>query len=166
MRHSRLLSQSATALAILALTACDGMPSPADPTAELEPGAAFGRHTTAGSIMSSDVLRDVAALRAATASAHNLDHAAASSPEGAMGVHMAARNLFDEVVEVTRPETLVYEPMKNGRMRLVAVEYIVPFDAHPADAEPPTAFGRDFHANEAVGIWALHVSNGPGVQRA
>jgi hypothetical protein len=164
VRNPRLLSLSLVSAAALAALACDGAPSPA----ELEPDAvALAHHGDAGAALSADALQDVAALRQATAAAHNLDHAAAagwdtaitgclSSPDGGMGVHMANLSLFDDMVEVTQPEVLVYEPMKNGRLRLVAVEYIVPFDAHPADAEPPTAFGMDFHANMAVGIWALH----------
>lgn len=54
------------------------------------------------------------------------------------------------------PELLLYEPQKNARLRLVAVEYIVPFGAWTAH-DPPELFGQSFHRNEAFGIWALHV---------
>lgn len=49
-----------------------------------------------------------------------------SGPDkGAMGVHFSNFALFDGVVDVEKPEALVYEP-RNGRLHLVAVEYIIP----------------------------------------
>ena len=39
----------------------------------------------------------------------------------------------DDEVKATKPEALVYEPRPNGRMRLVALEYVVfqaEWDAH------------------------------------
>jgi hypothetical protein len=53
------------------------------------------------------------------------------------------------------PEILQYEPQTNGRLRLVGTEYIVllSFD------RPDPLFGQEFHANEAAGVWALHVWN-------
>ena len=44
------------------------------------------------------------------------------------------------------PEILVYEPQPDGRLRFVAVEFAVPFDAWTA-AEPPELFGQRFHGN-------------------
>jgi hypothetical protein len=78
-------------------------------------------------------------------------------PEGAMGYHYANLALMDDQVELLEPETLIYEPQRNGKLRLVGVEYIVPFTAVPADADPPQLLGMDFDANAAVGIWARHV---------
>lgn len=72
-----------------------------------------------------------------------------------MGYHYANPSLLADggAVAVEDPETLVYEPRKNGRLRLVAVEYIGPL----GDAEEaPELFGHEFHRNEDVGIWALH----------
>ncbi len=44
---------------------------------------------------------------------------------GAMGVHYARFDLIgDGMLDSTRPELLVYEPTRSGRMRLVAVEFI------------------------------------------
>ncbi len=47
--------------------------------------------------------------------------------EGAMGVHMLnPALLFDGgVIEATQPELLVYEPRRNGTLKLVALEYLV-----------------------------------------
>ena len=50
----------------------------------------------------------------------------ASSPTGgAMGIHYVNANyLKDDAVDVARPEAVMYEPMADGTLALVAVEYI------------------------------------------
>lgn len=64
-----------------------------------------------------------------------------SSPEdGAMGAHYLNPSLLNDGAEdATHPELLVYEPLKNGRLQLVAVEYFTIADnwdaAHP-DGSP------------------------------
>jgi len=47
---------------------------------------------------------------------------------GAMGVHYVNFSLVDGEHDPLRPEALLYEPMKNGRMRLIGVEYVVVAD--------------------------------------
>ncbi len=69
--------------------------------------------------------------------------------EGAMGLHLANGALFaDPRLEAQRPEILVYE-MKNGRLRLVAVEFVVVAeDWHKQDPPPPgppVLMGQHFH---------------------
>lgn len=50
-----------------------------------------------------------------------------SGPDtGAMGVHFVLpARIGDGVVKADEPEALIYEPMSNGAMRLVGVEFIV-----------------------------------------
>jgi hypothetical protein len=44
---------------------------------------------------------------------------------GAMGVHYVnAAYMKDEVPDLKRPQAVMYEPLPNGKMELVAVEYI------------------------------------------
>jgi hypothetical protein len=44
---------------------------------------------------------------------------------GAMGVHYVNQNyLKDQVPDIKRPQAVMYEPMPDGKMALVAVEYI------------------------------------------
>ena len=44
---------------------------------------------------------------------------------GAMGVHYVNGDyLKDEVPDIKRPQAVMYEPLPNGKMELVAVEYI------------------------------------------
>ena len=56
-----------------------------------------------------------------------------TGPEfGAMGVHLINAENVDGVVNVDKPEALIYEPQANGKLRIVGVEYIVPKDAWDA----------------------------------
>lgn len=44
---------------------------------------------------------------------------------GAMGIHYVNGDyLKDDVVDIARPEAVMYEPMPDGTLKLVAVEYI------------------------------------------
>jgi hypothetical protein len=104
---------------------------------------------------------DVSAVRAATARFHDIDTAIAAgygqlrdaagiacidNAAGGMGIHYVKGSLVgDAAVNATTPEALVYEPGKNGKLRLVAVEYVVfqgGWDA--ANAAPPSLFGQTF----------------------
>ena len=64
---------------------------------------------------------------------------------GAMGIHFLDPSLLDGNVDESTPELVIYEPTKNGGMRLVAVEYLVLKSAweaaHPG-APAPTLFGQ------------------------
>jgi hypothetical protein len=75
---------------------------------------------------------------------------------GGMGYHYAKGELIDGGVIEARPEVLLYEPMGNGRLRLIGVEFIIPFTAWTA-SEPPTLYGETFARNETFQVWALHV---------
>jgi hypothetical protein len=76
--------------------------------------------------------------------------------QGGMGFHYARTELLDASLDVRTPEALLYEPQKNGRMTLVAVEYLVPFTAWTAST-PPTIMGQPLLRNEAFQVWARHV---------
>jgi hypothetical protein len=108
---------------------------------------------------------DLAAVRAATAAYHDLDAAQAADyvsfldcfdlpGVGGMGQHYVQLSSLDGNVDARAPEALVYEVRDTG-LRLVAVEYIVPFSAW-SSAEPPALFGQPFHAHDDLGVWALH----------
>jgi hypothetical protein len=43
---------------------------------------------------------------------------------GAMGVHYVNATLIGESVDVSRPQAIMYEPKADGKMELIAVEYI------------------------------------------
>jgi hypothetical protein len=67
--------------------------------------------------------------------------------KGAMGIHFVNGGLVgDGVLNAEQPEILVYEPKKNGQMRLVAVEYLVlAADWDAANPAPPALSGQVFH---------------------
>ncbi len=45
--------------------------------------------------------------------------------EGAMGIHFVKGSLlFDGALDASTPEVLIYEPLPNGKLRLVGVEFI------------------------------------------
>lgn len=57
---------------------------------------------------------------------------------GGMGFHYLDTTRIDGVLNPMEPEILVYEKEKNGRMRLVAVEYLVVAPAWDGEnSEPP-----------------------------
>lgn len=116
-----------------------------------------------------DVERDLATLRRVTAPFHEFDvarHAGWSTeitpcmvdPAGAggMGFHYGNTTLIDGTARVDAPQLLLYEPEQNGKLRLVAVEYIIPYTFHSRDAEPPVLFGQKFQQNDVFQLWGLH----------
>jgi hypothetical protein len=65
---------------------------------------------------------------------------------GAMGVHYVNGGLVaDGAIDPRTPEAMVYEPDAKGRLKLVAVEYVVFKDAWDAmHSAPPSLFGHTF----------------------
>ena len=76
------------------------------------------------------------------------------SPDGGMGVHYV-RNI-DDVLDPKDPEALVYEVRENGRLRLVALEYIIP-EGFVDPNDPPMLFGRMMHHHSYLPVYILHV---------
>jgi hypothetical protein len=72
------------------------------------------------------------------------------SHEGAMGVHFVNGPLVaDGLLDPTRPELLVYEPLPNDRYRLVAADYLVLSQTwHATNPAPPELMGQLFHLFE------------------
>ena len=76
----------------------------------------------------------------------HMDHSDHSSM-GGMGVHYVhGKRVGDAKIKSRKPEALVYEPMSNGKLKLVALEYIVFKSAwraeHPSDK--PSLKGQKF----------------------
>ena len=159
-------------LGALALAAC----APAAATAPEGRGTpALSRTATAADAGRSGL----AEVRAATAKYHRVEVAiadgyvntrvCASSPAGAMGIHYVNLALRHDATYVpTRPEVLIYEPERNGKLRLVAVEYVITrsvWDAANPNAGPsflgqpffrsfgPAAHGEPDHYELHVWLW-------------
>jgi hypothetical protein len=89
--------------------------------------------------------RDVAAARAA---GYEADHECVEDPKyGAMGIHYSnPRLIADGRLDVERPEVLVYQPTRGGKLRLGAIEYFQA-DADQdldTDDDRPSMFGLPF----------------------
>lgn len=77
--------------------------------------------------------------------------------EGGMGYHYGRMEYVDGRTNHLEPQILLYEPLEDGSLEFVGVEYIIPFAIHPSDAEAPMLFGEQYHQNPELEIWALHV---------
>jgi hypothetical protein len=66
--------------------------------------------------------------------------------QGAMGIHYVNSKLVgNPAIEPKHPEAVIYEPGSDGKLRLIAVEWVViksAWDAH--HSSPPELFGREF----------------------
>ena len=68
---------------------------------------------------------------------------------GAMGIHYVnAKYLSDDVVDVSHPEAVMYEPMADGKLALIAVEYIT-------SKGPASLGGQLFNFNGAPNRYGL-----------
>ena len=80
---------------------------------------------------------------------------------GAMGFHLINGSLLDGVIDAAAPEALVYAEDRHGKLRLVALEYVI-FASAWTGAEPPSLFGEEFmftgapNRYEIPAFWALH----------
>jgi hypothetical protein len=152
---------------IVLLAGCSGDAIPTETAAHIQPQATASRGSERDDAGATAVRSDLAALRRMTVPFHSIEQAKAAGwsaqitpcmtdPAGGMGYHYGKTALFDASVRVTEPELLLYEPQRNGRLRLVAVEYIIPYASHSREAAPPVLFGRPFFRNDVFQLWGLH----------
>jgi hypothetical protein len=98
---------------------------------------------------STERFKDVAA---AEAEGYALQFGCVSGPDaGAMGLHYVNPALVgDGELDATRPEIVIYEPLPNGRVRLIGADYVVLADAwHAKHAGPPELMGQLFRLIES-----------------
>ena len=76
---------------------------------------------------------------------------------GAMGLHYVNFPLvLDGVLDPTRPEIVIYEPLPNGRLRLVGADYLVlASDWDSKNAAPPELMGQLLHLFESPNRFGL-----------
>ena len=77
-----------------------------------------------------------------------------SGPDtGAMGVHLVFPSRLDQVLlDPRQPQALIYEPMANGAMRLVGVEFIVKESVWSASNPPPAVPALDGNLLNLIGF--------------
>jgi hypothetical protein len=95
----------------------------------------------------------------AEAEGYSLLFGCVSGPDaGAMGLHFVNMNLVGlGVVDATRPQIVIYEPMPDGHLRLIGADFLLiasDWDkAHPG--QPPQLMGQLFHYFESPNRFGL-----------
>ena len=93
-----------------------------------------------------DRFKDVAA---ATQEGYAPLPCASATTGGAMGIHYVNGNyLKDDAVDIAKPEAVMYEPMADGSLKLIAVEYIT-------SKGPASLKGQLFSFNSAPNRYGL-----------
>lgn len=155
LHRARRLAGFVVAFGLVILSACSGGQNSADTPAD-SAGAAPAESAELAS------LRQFAAGLADTAAARAAGYTDRITPcwfhsaNGGQGYHYAKPALIDGNLAVLEPELAMYEPLPDGKLQFLAVEYIVPFKAW-AQPEPPTLLGRTFTRNEKLELYVLHV---------
>ena len=114
---------------------------------------------------------DLARLRDATERYHSLraaqdagyhlvpglDYCFDNPGVGGMGFHYINTSMLDTELDPLKPEAMVYAPSQSGKLKLAAVEFIVPADLWNAThSSPPTLYGQTFGLEQALGVYELH----------
>ena len=175
-RHPFVLILAASAATIMA-AACAGDTGAPTATADLALADNHGAHAKSltGALTVAQK-QGIAAVRSATARFHNFRAAqdagytiqfpvgCAVDPstgpndpsQGAQAYHYMNEALVgDGVIDLARPELLMYEPQKNGSLKLVGVDYVLP----RTFAKPAPLLGMEFGEVDVQGaqVWALHI---------
>jgi hypothetical protein len=77
--------------------------------------------------------------------------------EGAMGLHFVNGKLVNSgVIDVNRPQIVIYEQLSDGTFQLVGADYLVVADIWNAShSSPPQLMGQLFHLFEAPNRFGL-----------
>ena len=116
-------------------------------------------HDEGGCVANATTLQQLKAVQQATAKYNSIEAAEAAGytninlPVPNMGEHWVNFELLDGTFEPDKPEALVYADLGNGRLQLVAVEYLAPLSP-----EPPSGFAGtcDQWSPFAGQLWTLH----------
>ena len=99
--------------------------------------------------------RDVAV---AEAEGYSLLFGCVSGPDsGAMGLHFVNLTLVnDGVLDPARPEIVIYEPLPNGKLKLIGADFLVFADAwHANNQATPELMGQLLHLFESPNRFGL-----------
>jgi len=79
------------------------------------------------------------------------------SDAGAMGLHYVNGALVNSgVLDATRPQIVIYEPMPDGGLKLIGADYLVLADAwNKKNSGPPELMGQLFHLFESPNRFGL-----------
>jgi hypothetical protein len=94
----------------------------------------------------------------AMAEKYELNFGCVSGPDwGAMGLHYVNMPLvMDGKLDPTRPEIVIYEPLPNGKLRLIGADYLIFADAWDVKKKgPPQIGGQLMHLFESPNRFGL-----------
>jgi hypothetical protein len=94
----------------------------------------------------------------AEAEGYELTFGCVSGPDaGAMGLHYVNFPLvLDGELDATQPEIIIYEPLPNGRRKIIGADYLVLAEAWDAKKiGPPQLMGQLFHLFESPNRFGL-----------
>jgi hypothetical protein len=97
-------------------------------------------------------------VNVAEAEDYHLQFGCVSGPDaGAMGMHFVNGPLVgDGLIDVSKPEIVIYEPQPNGSLRLIGADYLVLADQWNANhSTAPELMGQLFHLFEAPNRFGL-----------
>lgn len=171
---SHSLGRSLTIAAVAAMFAACADQTPAAPklavpnTAQLDKSYGDGNDNDhdGGHDHDRDLQRDIETLKRVTDRYHNVEVAKRDSfvllhscetrlndePVGTVYVNM--KRLTDGVINVEKPDALIYEPGPKG-LKLVGVEFAIPFSLW-TQPTPPKFHGATFQREDEFGVFALH----------
>jgi hypothetical protein len=143
MKHNTLIAVGISSLAILALITIV-FASQNDELADVRSSTAHFHRPEAAQAAGWDLVP-------------GLDHCFNKPNVGAMGYHYINTALLDTELNPLQPEAMVYESDPRGKLKLAAVEYIVPAEEWDAsNSELPKLHGQSLHLNSALGVYVLH----------
>ena len=97
-------------------------------------------------------------VSAAEAEGYSLMFGCVSGPDsGAMGLHYVNLPLvLDGVLDPTKPEIIIYEPLPNGRLKMTGADFLVfAADWHANNAATPELMGQLLHLFESPNRFGL-----------
>jgi hypothetical protein len=97
-------------------------------------------------------------VAAAEAEGYGLQFGCVSGPDyGAMGLHYVNFPLVqDGELDPSRPEIVIYEPLPNGRVRLIGADFLVlAEDWNKKHSSPPELMGQLMHLIESPNRYGL-----------
>jgi hypothetical protein len=158
------LSLATAVLSAAVLAACDAVGTTSPGATRAMPAPSLQRATSYSAL---DQARVVAALKRATDRYHDIAvarsegfvllHDCESRPgEGPVGtVYVNMARMLDGKILPELPDALIYEPQREGRLRLVGAEFAIPYALAPGQ-QPPTLLGATFQDEPEFGVFALH----------
>ena len=156
MKLKRFVYSAACALALMALS--PAIPESQTTHAQALKPAHHGNQTGALVNAVREATERFQDVRVAEKEGYALKFGCVSGGEyGAMGLHYVNfPYVLDGVLDPARPDIVIYEPLPNGRLKLVGADFLVlASDWHAKNPEPPELMGQLLHLFEAPNRFGL-----------